>query len=166
MNGITLDGLESAIVELVSRKSGLLWSDDVCLQLSYMGWESFVVTKAIIKLVNQKILTLNEKNRLCFTFPEDNGADVSGLAQIQQIFPSTPGDSNQREHDPVNSPSHYTRGGIEAIDFIEAKGLGFCLGNVVKYVSRAGFKADAKIQDLEKAQWYLTREINRMKKAQ
>ena len=68
------------------------------------------------------------------------------------------------KHDPVNSPSHYTRGGIESIDFIEAKGLGFCLGNVVKYVSRAGFKADAKIQDLEKAQWYLNREIERLKK--
>lgn len=63
----------------------------------------------------------------------------------------------------VHSPSHYTRGGIETIDFIEAKGLGFHLGNVVKYVSRAGFKQDAKIQDLEKAMWYLNREIARLK---
>lgn len=62
----------------------------------------------------------------------------------------------------VHHPDHYTRGGIETIDFIEAKGLGFHLGNTVKYVSRAGFKQDAKIQDLEKAMWYLVREINRL----
>jgi hypothetical protein len=62
----------------------------------------------------------------------------------------------------VHSPAHYTGGGIEVIDFIEAKGLGFHLGNTVKYVSRAGLKQDAKIQDLEKAMWYLIREINRL----
>ena len=62
----------------------------------------------------------------------------------------------------VHHPDHYTRGGIETIDFIEAKGLGFHLGNTVKYVSRAGFKQDAKVQDLEKAMWYLIREINRL----
>jgi hypothetical protein len=52
-------------------------------------------------------------------------------------------------------------GGIEVIDFIEAKGLGYNLGNVVKYVSRAGSKDDA-LQDLQKARWYLNREIGRM----
>lgn len=75
--------------------------------------------------------------------------------------------------DVVNHPGHYTGGGIETIDFIEAKGLGFNLGNVVKYVSRCGHKksrglsADAKaLQDLEKAQWYLEREIAIRKGAQ
>lgn len=62
------------------------------------------------------------------------------------------------EHDPVNHPSHYTSGGIETIDFIEAKGLGFNLGNVVKYVTRAG-KKDDRLEDLKKASWYLNREI-------
>ena len=60
--------------------------------------------------------------------------------------------------DMVNSPAHYKVGGIETIDFIEAKGLSYNLGNVVKYVTRAGHKGDRK-QDLEKARWYLTREI-------
>ena len=75
--------------------------------------------------------------------------------------------------DIVNHPEHYTGGGIETIDFIEAKGLGFNLGNVVKYVSRCGHKksrglsADAKaLRDLEKAQWYLEREIAIRKGAQ
>jgi hypothetical protein len=61
-------------------------------------------------------------------------------------------------HDPVNSPTHYKVGGIETIDFIEAKELGYNLGNVVKYITRAGHKGNRK-EDLEKARWYLTREI-------
>jgi hypothetical protein len=65
------------------------------------------------------------------------------------------------EADPVNSPPHYTAGGIETIDFIEAKDLNYRLGNVVKYLSRAGKKVDGDpIADLEKARWYLDREIS------
>lgn len=61
-------------------------------------------------------------------------------------------------NDEVNQPAHYTSGGIETIDFIEAKRLGFNLGNAIKYISRAG-KKGSRLQDLQKAQWYLTREI-------
>ena len=62
--------------------------------------------------------------------------------------------------DPVNRPTHYTHGGIEVIDFIEAKSLGYHLGNVVKYISRAGLKGtDKGREDLLKAQWYLNRAI-------
>jgi len=64
--------------------------------------------------------------------------------------------------DPVNNPAHYTVGGIETIDFIEAKKLGYNLGNVVKYLPRADHKGN-KLEDLRKAQWYLTREINSLK---
>ena len=67
--------------------------------------------------------------------------------------------------DPVNHPAHYTSGGIEVIDFIAAKGLNYNLGNVVKYVSRCGKKADA-LEDLKKAAWYLDREIKTREKAQ
>ena len=62
--------------------------------------------------------------------------------------------------DMVNKPPHYTGGGIETIDFIEAKDLNYRLGNVVKYVSRAGKKVGSNpVQDLEKALFYLNREI-------
>lgn len=61
--------------------------------------------------------------------------------------------------DLVNHPPHYRDGGIEVIDFIEAKDLNYRLGNVVKYVSRAGKKSTDPVQDLEKAAWYLQREI-------
>lgn len=71
------------------------------------------------------------------------------------------------ENDPVNHPSHYTDGNIEVMDYIEDKGFNFALGNAVKYISRAGKKDKNKtIQDLEKAEWYLNREIKRLKKLQ
>lgn len=70
-------------------------------------------------------------------------------------------------HDPVNSPSHYTAGGIETIDYIKAKltpeeYIGYLKGSVIKYTSRAGKKIDT-IQDLEKAQWYMNRQIKELK---
>ena len=64
--------------------------------------------------------------------------------------------------DLVNQPPHYTAGGIETIDFIEAKKLNYNLGNVIKYLTRADYKGN-KLEDLRKAQWYLTREINSTK---
>ena len=60
--------------------------------------------------------------------------------------------------DLVNRPPHYTEGGIETIDFIEAKDLNYRLGNVIKYVSRAE-KKENPLVDLKKAAWYLNREI-------
>ena len=62
----------------------------------------------------------------------------------------------------VNHPSHYNKG-IETIDYIESWNMNFNTGNVIKYVTRAGHK-DNKLEDLEKAQWYLQREIQNIKK--
>lgn len=62
--------------------------------------------------------------------------------------------------DAVNHPDHYKVGGIETIDFIEAKKLNYHLGNVVKYVARADHKGK-RLEDLKKARWYLDREIER-----
>lgn len=67
--------------------------------------------------------------------------------------------------DPVNHPSYYADGHIEVIDYIEDKGLGFCLGNAIKYISRAGKKDSAKeIEDLKKAIWYINRRIEEVTK--
>lgn len=66
----------------------------------------------------------------------------------------------------VNHPAHYTQGGIEVIDAIEAWGLGFSDGNAVKYIARAGKKDPLKtLEDLKKAQWYLNRHVANMEKA-
>lgn len=66
-------------------------------------------------------------------------------------------------HSNVDHPAHY--GGAdnpyEAIKVIEAWELGFNLGNTVKYISRAG-KKGSKVEDLEKARWYLDREISNL----
>lgn len=62
--------------------------------------------------------------------------------------------------DLVNDPPHYKHGGIETIDYIEAKELNFHLGNAVKYISRADHKG-TPLQDIRKAIWYLERELDR-----
>jgi hypothetical protein len=66
-------------------------------------------------------------------------------------------------NDRINHPSHYTFSGLEPIQVIEAWGLNFHLGNVVKYVARADYKGSA-LDDLKKAAWYLNREIQRREK--
>jgi hypothetical protein len=66
-------------------------------------------------------------------------------------------------YDNVNHPPHYKTGGIETIDFIEAKSLSYNLGNVVKYITRADYKGN-KLEDLKKAQWYLNREVSNLTK--
>jgi hypothetical protein len=69
-----------------------------------------------------------------------------------------------QENDPVNHPSHYTKGKIEVADFIADQKLNFDRGNAVKYVCRAGAKDPEKeIQDLEKAIWYINHEIKMLK---
>jgi len=67
----------------------------------------------------------------------------------------------------INHPIHY--GGednpYEAIKVIDAWGLGFCLGNTVKYISRAGMKDPEKeLEDLKKALWYLDHHIKNLEK--
>ena len=71
--------------------------------------------------------------------------------------------------DNVNHPSHYNDGKIEVIDYIEDKQLGFCLGNAVKYISRAGKKKsgsmsdrEKEVNDLRKALWYVERRIKEL----
>lgn len=107
------------------------------------------------------------------TYPNDEKA-------IEKIFlgteePPCPSGKEYRmqqipgQHDPVHHPSHYASGRFEVIDIIEDKlgldGLrGFCLGNTLKYVCRAGKKNPTKtVEDLEKGEWYLHHYIEKMK---
>ncbi len=70
--------------------------------------------------------------------------------------------------DNINHPPHYTATAVEPINVIEAWELGFCLGNTVKYIARCGRKGgdEKRLEDLEKARWYLNREIERLKQLQ
>lgn len=83
--------------------------------------------------------------------------------KIQDAMPSLDEKyRNSAKNEAVNHPAHYAEGRkYEPIDVIEDWELGFCLGNTVKYISRAGRKVDA-VEDLKKAAWYLNREIERM----
>ena len=90
-------------------------------------------------------------------FYKDSVTDTTPKRMAQLAY-----EAGKAKADAVNHPAHYKVGGIETIDFIEAKKLGYNLGNVVKYITRADHK-DNKMEDLRKAQWYLTREINSLK---
>lgn len=79
-----------------------------------------------------------------------NGTEADASLNIQE---------ESKEH--VDHPTHYhAESGIEVIDAIEAWGLNFTLGNVIKYVARSGHKHDAR-EDLQKALWYLTHELSK-----
>lgn len=78
--------------------------------------------------------------------------------------------TKHKKFNAVDHPSHYANSKIEVIDYIEDKKLGFCLGNAVKYISRAGKKKDSgrklidkEIEDLKKAIWYINRRIYELK---
>jgi hypothetical protein len=64
--------------------------------------------------------------------------------------------------DEVHHPKHYTAhpSGVECIQISEH--MNFCLGNAIKYIWRAGLKTDNPLRDLEKARWYVDREIKRI----
>jgi len=100
----------------------------------------------------------------CISIP---GLPATGSPHAKRRWPRVSEMLARAERPPerVDHPAHY--GGkddpYEAIKVIEAWGLGFCLGNTVKYISRAERKG-APIEDLEKAAWYLAREIERRKK--
>ena len=73
------------------------------------------------------------------------------------IVPST--------NDEINHPAHYTAGGIEVIDFLEAWNFPFHLANAIKYICRAWRKdKNALVTDLKKAVWYINRYIDYVEK--
>lgn len=91
--------------------------------------------------------------------------DWSSRFIAKEVFAGVPerciGDIIESTQDSVNHPKHYTQGGIEVIDAIEAWGLNFRLANVIKYVARSDHKNN-KLEDLKKARWYLDREISKL----
>ena len=106
----------------------------------------------ITNVVDDNYVVRDEINRLSFNFPCSE-VDIYAMRPTEK-----PKDSA------VDHPSYY-QGKIEVIDFIEVKGLGFNLGNCVKYISRCYLKhKDNPVEDLKKARWYLDREIARIEK--
>ncbi len=90
----------------------------------------------------------------------DSGICENYYPSVQEIEV----EGNENNNDPVNHPSHYCDSNIEVIDYIIDKKLNFNRGNVIKYVSRAGKKnVNKEVEDLEKARFYLNKEIEILK---
>lgn len=107
------------------------------------------------------------KNVKCANCDLHKAAEKDRIPCALQFIRWLCSDEDQKNiRNPVNHPDYYV-GKIEVIDYIEDKGLGFCLGNAVKYISRAGKKDPEKeIEDLQKAAWYINRRIEELKEGE
>jgi hypothetical protein len=104
------------------------------------------------------VLTPNAQASLAlFSDPSRRGRPI----KVKTFFATS---NKSIKADAVNHPPHYKAGGIETIDFIEAKSLNYNLGNVIKYITRSDLKGN-KLEDLQKAQWYLNREVSNLEKS-
>lgn len=105
----------------------------------------------------------NDNMRLAQSIKATSDATVNLGTNTQQLRAKRYAMTTSNTKEAVNHPAHY--GGAadpyEAIKVIEAWSLGFCLGNAVKYICRAG-KKGVLVEDLKKARWYLDREIARL----
>jgi len=124
-------------------------------------------TKALVYQIYRKMRAESDK-KVEAAYVEKVGDNVGGLVLtdmgngklkwIRQAPASIP-IPNYLKPDMVNNPPHYKRNGIEVVDVIEAFELNYRLGNAVKYVLRHVGKGG--VEDLKKAQWYLSREISK-----
>lgn len=148
---------KSAKVRMLLRRNPNAKAKDVVELVDCAMQQAHVILHTQRKqmgIVKLKDGTFKLKERMQSSEPAMAGSLSKVPNIVQEHFPIT------MEADPVNHPEHYKVGGIETIDFIEGKNLGYNLGNAVKYISRADHTGN-RLQDLQKAQWYLNREINK-----
>lgn len=112
----------------------------------------------IISVYNEYIEVLKDSEKYTFSYLD------KPYLKLKPINPKTTTKNTTNIIPPINTPPHY-QGTIQPIDLINAQDLNFNLGNVVKYVCRAGKKQGENIlTDLEKAKDYINFEIERVKK--
>ena len=108
---------------------------------------------------------------LCYAIFNDRGVQDKYMKDRFEVSPTIDDviKDKQKENVPhgtiehVNHPNHYNKGNFEVIEVIEDWGLGFNLGNAIKYIGRCEHKENKK-QDLEKALWYIKRELENITK--
>lgn len=122
----------------------------------FTGTSDQSITAHVDQVTN---LTPEQQERLAYNLSKGRTRMQGGVTA--QMMKDTVTFMQNEKADNVNHPAHYKVGGLETIDFIEAKGLGYNLGNVVKYVTRAAHKGNAS-EDLAKARWYLNRELAKL----
>ena len=128
----------------------------------------FQVSEEMLKEIEdgvEETLSGNVENthdtpREMFGAPRSRKRNVNSL-NSESIAPGSSNDSADVIQDPINHPTHYTShpSNVECITVVEW--MSFNLGNAVKYIWRAGFKG-YQIEDLQKARWYVDREIKRL----
>ena len=151
VNGLALGGEFCRFVKTKTMKytheDYLRLSDSELLDAYKIVWKGPIMPAEAISAIRRRLKRKNLNVVGAHTF----------YAELDKYIDETKQDTTTS---PVNHPSHY--GGednpYEAIKVIEAWDLGFNLGNVVKYLSRAGKKGET-LEDLRKAAWYLNREI-------
>nr|DAP61057.1 MAG TPA: nucelotide kinase [Caudoviricetes sp.] len=111
--------------------------------------------------IKDKVITVKKKDVVAPVISKKETAE--SYINVDSVSDLYPVNEIKDRDNMIYHPSHYNKGKIEVIDFIEDQGLSFHLGNVIKYVARAGAKGD-KLEDLKKARWYLDRYINEVMK--
>lgn len=122
--------------------------------------------RTMMSKLRNRVLALREKGLKPKDIAEHlkcSAAYVYNIKPAKEKQTATEPSSSAPKNDTVNHPTHYVVGGIETIDYIEAKQLNYNLGNAVKYISRSPYKGK-KVEDLKKAVWYLEREIANLSK--
>lgn len=139
----------------------------------FENWENDIFDNERV-LIQEPICSLNSNDESIMYCTSCNKKFEFGIQTkcindglIHNVISMKKSEYEKRTQSDVNHPQHY--GGAEniyeAIKVIEAWRLGFCLGNAIKYIARAGKKDEQKyIEDLEKAAWYLNRKIESLKK--
>ena len=108
------------------------------------------------------LLEVKRISQIPSSLPHDQALDA--LNNINNIITQHLDEQNNQVHTAINHPQHYRPGTYEALNVIQAWQLNFALGNVIKYVCRAGLKDSAKnIEDLQKALFYLNAHIEHQK---
>lgn len=91
------------------------------------------------------------------------GCNNCGQAFISWLYSEAEPEKGKHKSELVNHSDCHNNGKIEVIDYIKDKGFDFCLGNAVKYISRAGEKDPEKeSEDLQKAIWYINQKIEQI----
>ena len=123
------------------------------------------------ELTLEKMYDVLHTYQLCYAIINDKGVQEKYVKERFEVIPTIDDviKDKQKENAPhgtiehVNHPNHYNHGKFEVIEVIEDWGLGFNLGNAIKYIGRCEHKENKK-QDLEKALWYIKRELEKITK--
>lgn len=165
-------GLSFDYVVLDSKRELIRVKESELNKVPMSSWSGFLKIAHCKEVQNAytytkyKVLSCDFLKETCYV---ENECGKKSMWKFDELIFSKSEDENMSEEkleyvvDNVNSPNHYTQGGIESIDYMKAKlsaeaFQGFLHGNVLKYISRSNYKNG--VEDLKKAQWYLNKLVS------